>query len=792
MLKWFNNLKVSAKIGFGSGLILVLLIVVASIAYYGLTLANGEFKEYRQIARQSNELGRIQANILTARIGAISFNDSAKADAVEAVRKRVQVTIEIAEDATALFENADAVAIVSNIKEDVTAYRQAFDQIVALKDRDIEINGVLFEVGPKMETVMDGVMDASFAAGNLAEGKAAANAMRGLLMLRLYASRYSTTNDAADADVVINEIARINRLLDDAVFGRFRSEIAAIKTDLSAYGDAFTELVAVTTEFNDIFDNTLGVIGPRIADEAENLKLTNKTLQDEIGPRASQNIENTVLLAIIVSGLAVAIGAVAALFVAGLISRPITRMTSTMNTMAEGEYDLEVPAQDQKDEIGLMAKAVEVFRQNGIRVREMSEEEKAREERVRADRAKMMQELQLAFGEVVDAAVAGDFSRRVDAEFPDEELNSLAGSVNNLVQTVDRGLAETGSVLAALAETDLTHRVEGDYAGAFEKLKMDTNAVADKLTEIVGQLKETSRGLKTATGEILSGANDLSERTTKQAATIEETSAAMEQLAATVKQNAERAEEASSKSRAMSSSAEQGGEVMREANSAMEQITHSSAKISNIIGMIDDIAFQTNLLALNASVEAARAGEAGKGFAVVAVEVRRLAQSAAEASSEVKALIEKSGEEVAGGSKLVASAAESLSAILDAVKANNELMEGIAKESREQASAIGEVNTAVRQMDEMTQHNAALVEETNAAIEQTEAQAADLDRIVDIFQITRGARAVSVRQPSEAKAPAHDTGATKAKPGLLEKIGAGAKSLLTQGNAAIDQDWESF
>jgi len=223
---------------------------------------------------------------------------------------------------------------------------------------------------------------------------------------------------------------------------------------------------------------------------------------------------------------------------------------------------------------------------------------------------------------------------------------------------------------------------------------------------------------------------------------------------------------------------------MGEANLAMERITQSSGKISNIIGLIDDIAFQTNLLALNASVEAARAGDAGKGFAVVAVEVRRLAQSAASASSEVKVLIEQSGAEVKSGSKLVADAAARLESMLEAARSSNALMDGIARESREQASAIEEVNTAVRQLDEMTQHNAALVEQTNAAIEQTEAQANELDRVVDIFTVSGTAAAV---RPAVANAaPA------KGIRGLQEKVKKAASSYLSRGNAAINKDWAEF
>ena len=223
---------------------------------------------------------------------------------------------------------------------------------------------------------------------------------------------------------------------------------------------------------------------------------------------------------------------------------------------------------------------------------------------------------------------------------------------------------------------------------------------------------------------------------------------------------------------------------MTEATGAMERITSSSAKISNIIGLIDDIAFQTNLLALNASVEAARAGDAGKGFAVVAVEVRRLAQSAASASSDVKVLIEQSATEVAGGSRLVAEAAGKLSAILEGIRENSLVMEGIARDSKEQASSIDEVNVAVRQMDEMTQHNAALVEETNAAIEQTEGQAGELDRIVDIFVIDDSGRSAKAAAP----APVAPTGIK----GLQQKVKQAAKAYMSHGNAAVAQDWNEF
>ena len=562
--------------------------------------------------------------------------------------------------------------------------------------------------------------------------------------------------------------------------------------------EAFEKVVARSAEFREFRAETarLGTIDPRQANDQGNNeanRANRKAYQAEIDALVEQDQANfaaieeqlhafqglivPAMIGATLLGLLAGVGA--ALYVGTrYVSRPLTRVTHTMARIAEGDFTTEVPYAGEKNEIGQMAAAVQVFKENGIRVAEMNEDERTRHQKA-AERAAVMQGFQDEFDAVVAATLRGDLSKRIDAEFTDGDIRRIASNFNGLMDTVASGLSQAGDVLSALAHADLTRRMEGAYQGEFARLKDSTNTVAEKLTDIVGQLQKTSFDLKNATGEILAGANDLSERTTKQAATIEETSAAMEQLATTVLANAQRAAGASDNAGQVTNAAEEGGAVMLQANDAMGRITDSSAKISNIIGLIDDIAFQTNLLALNASVEAARAGEAGKGFAVVAVEVRRLAQSAAEASSEVKALIEQSGTEVQAGSKLVADAAGKLEAMLVAVRGNRELLEGIARDSREQASAIEEVNTAVRQMDEMTQHNAALVEEINAAIEQTETQAAELDRIVAVFTLDGR---------DEAVAPQRRDGAVS-----RQKVQAAARTYLSSGNAAIKSDeWAEF
>ena len=435
---------------------------------------------------------------------------------------------------------------------------------------------------------------------------------------------------------------------------------------------------------------------------------------------------------------------VAAMLILGrrYISGPLVRLTATMRELANGNATVTITGVQRVHEIAAMQGVVSTYR-NALADRNKLSEETTRTGNELRERSVQAASLNDEVSRVVRAAVSGDFTQRVQTRYSDESLDMLASAVNDLVGSVDRAVTETGDVLSAIDEADLTTRVSGEYAGALAGLKRSTNLVAEKFTEIVERLKSTSSQLRTATGEILSGANNLSERTSKQSTTIQVTSRTVEVLATTVKKNAERASEASRNAAAVSHAAKQGGEVMTMATAAMERITISSSKISNIIGLIDDVAFQTNLLALNASVEAARAGETGKGFAVVAIEVRRLAQSAAEASSRGKSLIEESAVEVSRGSALVEDAAQKFGTMLQSVEMNHSLLESIAEESSQQAAGIVEVNSAVQMMEEMTQHNAALVEETNAAIEQTEAQAKELDVIVDVFKVgSRGQRSL--------------------------------------------------
>nr|WP_243256455.1 MULTISPECIES: methyl-accepting chemotaxis protein [Rhizobium] len=513
-----------------------------------------------------------------------------------------------------------------------------------------------------------------------------------------------------------------------------KKQLADIGTALNAYFDKIRALVKLTATPS----ITTDALKAGLADSLEGQKAVTAAVKiystysgEELkASRANALSVSSVTMIVLVTTAVISIigGVMAGLFVGGRgISRPVRLLTERMSRLAKGDLHDPIGGVDRQDEIGEMARALEVFRANEMQMREMEAQEAAL--------TAQSKDLQSSISGIVAAAAAGDFSKRIAKTYEDADLQTFAESVNELVINVDLGVTEVRRVIAALSEADLTQEMNGSYQGAFAELQTNVNQTLATLRATMQTIRHAAGTITDNSGELSSSANQLARRTEQQAAALEETAAALEEITTTVKTSTARANEATQMVRDTKSSAGKSGNIVRNAIDAMGRIEQSSQKIGQIISVIDEIAFQTNLLALNAGVEAARAGEAGRGFAVVAQEVRELAQRSANAAREIKGLITTSADEVKGGVSLVLSTGEALKEIEELVNRVDDHVTTIARAAAEQSMALGEINSSVNHMDQMTQQNAAMVEETTAASQILADEARQLHAQLERFRL---------------------------------------------------------
>ncbi|PJI92109.1 methyl-accepting chemotaxis protein [Yoonia maricola] len=654
--------SIPRRIGSGFAILTFILVGLALFSHRSVGALGHGYSEYRTTAQQAAAVSDAIEDLSEAKIATLSYVERP----VSAERDKVISSIDEVLNNDVLTDGFDQSSALATELGRLTALTQTYrDQFFMLAGQLADVRAQQAEIDTQATLInarASSVFSAAVENGSPLVVTTAGQLLQATIATVLQSKRYVLSGTTPDFEKFVEENAALDHAIQQmqamTVNGSVNAELVQLVEDSDGFADkllAFSQARATALEMQDVVMNQ---IGPevdagftRVGDE---LALS----QTQLGQAGTDIVTRLQMIIPTVGIIAVIIAIMAALFIGRWITGTVAQLVATTERLAAGEDDIAITGTEHKHELGRMARALLVFRDAQVERKEAS-----------AERAK---------------------------------LRAQQDNVVNIMK----------SELAELAAGDLTAQIVDPFSQDYEDLRRNFNDAIAALQSAISRVSETARHIASTATDSNTATTDLSRRTENQAATLEQTAAALDQLTASVKSAAEHAKAVDSSVTRARAEATRNGDIVARAVSAMGEIEESSKQISQVIGVIDDIAFQTNLLALNAGVEAARAGESGKGFAVVASEVRALAQRSADAAKEISGLIENSSRHVAQGTQLVGDAGEALSEIITQVNDISAMTSQIATSAEEQAIGLSEINTGVNQLDQATQQNAAMVEDS--------------------------------------------------------------------------------
>ncbi|WP_417431905.1 HAMP domain-containing methyl-accepting chemotaxis protein [Kiloniella sp.] len=514
---FFVNMKVGKKIGLGSALTLFLLAVVGFISYYGTSQAEKNFSEYRSYALQTNQMGRIQANLLTARLFAKDYIKTNKDSSAEKVSQRIQTTVNLIEDSGELFNRPEALEQMKQAEKDMLTYQSSFQEVREYVNKRNNHVEKMNTIGPLSEKSLTSIMESAYADGDASASHMAGVTLRHLLLARLYATRYLVDNTDASAERSISELTSFNataeKMLQELQNPTRRKLAQKVKDLASQYLVTFKETVVIISKRNTIIKGTLDVIGPALADETEQLKLQNKALQDELGPRALKSMHETVLITAIISIGAIVIGIILSFLTGRMIAGPVNNMTSAMNKLANGDLETAIPAVGQKDEIGDMAEAVQVFKDNAIAVKKMQAEKIEQDQLIEEENNRRTNEMADRFESSVGSIISTVSSAATELQHTAQSMSSTADETNTQSNTVRSASEDASSNVQTVASA--TEELSASI-GEINRQIEESTTIAQKAVNDADTANENVKGLSDAAqkiGEVVGLISDIAEQT---------------------------------------------------------------------------------------------------------------------------------------------------------------------------------------------------------------------------------------------------------------------------------------